>query len=567
MHYVGGDPAASDLRRILRVPGCANRKPKYAPNYPLVHFLWCDLDCRYSVAELDALLPAETPKAKAQRIHIPAHVQLKPVAPFTLPKHPTIEAYNKATDIHDQLLDLGYTDAGDKRMSRPGADSAGLELNTDNTATIYSTADPLFCGHRVTPAHVLCTYTHGGDVVGMLAAMLAAMPDIKARYEAIANMHAAMEHAAEALPILRAELDAAGLSPRGAMTAHRVMLELTRLARANASYELHTQKEISTRRLAEKCATSNASVKNALDRLEAIGWLSRTVGDDGMVSIVLAESTNLTVVAVKREGVKFADSWLSGTNGDDFYAATPSLLSALKRRTDQAIAPIAKALEAETITPDQAIAESGIVQSAGPAARYLVNALQIGPLTGKEAAALSGLTRSSCYTAARKLHDLGLVEVDSQRRLALVGDFQAKIDAIRPKTRTFGNTQRRLELHSRERMGHITRELANADQADRRRIMRLEAARDRHLKVSTEIRTWLELAGLKPAPGAPWELMRHNRQQARDKIDATVGLAQLVRDFRQIRQDKPADWRHEAQRLATIAGWAAHEISQAMSAA
>jgi hypothetical protein len=50
---VGADPAAKDLARMLRVPGTRNCKDDYAPEYPLVSFIWSELDRRYGFCDLE----------------------------------------------------------------------------------------------------------------------------------------------------------------------------------------------------------------------------------------------------------------------------------------------------------------------------------------------------------------------------------------------------------------------------------------------------------------------------------------------------------------------------------
>ena len=321
---------------------------------------------------------------------------------------------------------------------------------------------------------------------------------------------------AACLVSLRDALEGAALSPRGAYTAHRVWLRLTKLARANVSFTL--TKDVSTRRIAEHTAMSNCSVKTALDRLQEIGWLTRTKADDGSLTVTLTPSVNLTLVAIELP-VKDTDSYLSASLGDDLFSATPALVHALGRRTDDYAKELTKGLQDETISPEEAADAYGMLPSLGPAARYLVCALKgAGSLTAKQAIAVSGLTRSACYSAANRLFDLGLLTVN-ERRLSLVGDFDAKMDALRPKTRTFGNTQRRLELHSRERSSHIQALLAKADKAETKRILRLEAARNRYETEAGQLRVWLDLAGLKPARGAPWEAMRYERQQELGRLD------------------------------------------------
>ena len=65
--FVRADAGAADLRRVLRWPGGRNRKPRYAPAYPLVAFTWCDIGKRYDVDELRGMLPAETAPHIARR--------------------------------------------------------------------------------------------------------------------------------------------------------------------------------------------------------------------------------------------------------------------------------------------------------------------------------------------------------------------------------------------------------------------------------------------------------------------------------------------------------------------
>ena len=57
--HIGADPAAKDLARMLRVPGTWNTK--YNPPRP-VQFVSINLDCVYSIAQLEALLPRPEPR-------------------------------------------------------------------------------------------------------------------------------------------------------------------------------------------------------------------------------------------------------------------------------------------------------------------------------------------------------------------------------------------------------------------------------------------------------------------------------------------------------------------------
>jgi hypothetical protein len=173
VRLIGGDPAASDLNRVLRMPGSCNRKPKYGPHGHAVTFVWCDLGLTYAYSALVALLPEQpTPTpSRPRRVYVPAGLppSLGEFADVPqLPSHGAIDEYNTRTDLRGLLQEYGYTDAGSGRMNRPGGNTAGVQLHSNNTASIYSSADPLWCGHRITPAHALCVFEYDGDVTAML---------------------------------------------------------------------------------------------------------------------------------------------------------------------------------------------------------------------------------------------------------------------------------------------------------------------------------------------------------------------------------------------------------------
>lgn len=175
VRLIGGDPAASDLNRVLRLPGSINRKPKYGPHGHPVTFVWCDLDLTYAYAALAALVaPLPPAPATSRTVYVPAGLPAA-LGEFAevpdLPMHPAIEQYNAAVDLRTLLLQYGYTDAGPGRMHRPGGNTAGVQLHASNTASIYSSADPLWCGRRITPAHALCVFEYDGDVKAMLAGL------------------------------------------------------------------------------------------------------------------------------------------------------------------------------------------------------------------------------------------------------------------------------------------------------------------------------------------------------------------------------------------------------------
>ncbi len=57
--WVESDDDSKDLARVLRVPGRPNIKAKYAPNYPIVAFVYADFDRLYTLDELALYIPPE----------------------------------------------------------------------------------------------------------------------------------------------------------------------------------------------------------------------------------------------------------------------------------------------------------------------------------------------------------------------------------------------------------------------------------------------------------------------------------------------------------------------------
>lgn len=66
--FVGGDPGAKDLARILRVPGSRNVKPEYGKDGAPVEFKKLNLNQTYSIRELEALLPARKSPLKTGKV-------------------------------------------------------------------------------------------------------------------------------------------------------------------------------------------------------------------------------------------------------------------------------------------------------------------------------------------------------------------------------------------------------------------------------------------------------------------------------------------------------------------
>lgn len=64
---MGGDNAAKNLNRVLRVVGTKNVKDAYGPDYPTVEFVQCDMDKLYTLSELMTFIRPEWLQEKEHR--------------------------------------------------------------------------------------------------------------------------------------------------------------------------------------------------------------------------------------------------------------------------------------------------------------------------------------------------------------------------------------------------------------------------------------------------------------------------------------------------------------------
>ena len=173
---IGGDPAASDLNRVLRLPGSVNRKPKYGPQGHPVTFAWCDLDLVYEYTHVGrvGIAPGTCTRHAP---HVCTSPTVCPLPWVSLPKCRTCPSIPPSTRITPPrtcvhcCCSTATPTPAPGRMHRPGGNTAGVQLHAGNTASIYSSADPLWCGHRITPAHALCVFEYDGDIKAMLAGL------------------------------------------------------------------------------------------------------------------------------------------------------------------------------------------------------------------------------------------------------------------------------------------------------------------------------------------------------------------------------------------------------------
>lgn len=146
---VGGDPAAHDLTRILRVPGTLNYK--YDPPRP-VGYVYADLDCTFSLRELTA--------------HLPPIREPEPRKPIGKRQAKTIAAYNEQTEIGALLERYGYRWRGTRRMISPDSGSGrdGVSIDHDtNRCFVHTGGDPLCDGYWKRPFDVFRILGCQGD--------------------------------------------------------------------------------------------------------------------------------------------------------------------------------------------------------------------------------------------------------------------------------------------------------------------------------------------------------------------------------------------------------------------
>ncbi len=114
--FVGGDKAAKDLARVLRVPGTVNYKEKYAPDFPRVTVIE-HRDLRYDLAELIQHLP---PKKERPRTTAAPHSPQSPLDDISKAAEALKRLNPARADDYEKWIDVGLA------LSNLG--TAGLDL-------------------------------------------------------------------------------------------------------------------------------------------------------------------------------------------------------------------------------------------------------------------------------------------------------------------------------------------------------------------------------------------------------------------------------------------------------
>jgi hypothetical protein len=159
---IGADTGVKDLARVLRMPGSANVKSYFAPNYPIVTVVERDDTRLYTLADFEGLTGVDDVWMAAK--------DAKP------PKRDTvgdsiIAQFNEAVKVGDLLTQRGYqlgkSFKGIERYSRPGRDKGQTSVvvwTESNRSYHHSSSDALYCGDHSRDAYdVFTQLEHGGD--------------------------------------------------------------------------------------------------------------------------------------------------------------------------------------------------------------------------------------------------------------------------------------------------------------------------------------------------------------------------------------------------------------------
>lgn len=114
---VGGDPAAKDLARILRVPGTRNYKDIFKPDYPLVSIVHSDLDQLYEMEELEKSAGVTDQAEESRVISIPPYQQ-------------TADAYGTAALSGEAIAVLTTPEGGRNKQLNESAFKVGTLVSS-----------------------------------------------------------------------------------------------------------------------------------------------------------------------------------------------------------------------------------------------------------------------------------------------------------------------------------------------------------------------------------------------------------------------------------------------------
>lgn len=448
--FTGGDDGAKDLRRILRIPGFYNHKPAYAPDFPQVKFLKCDLEHVYKLAWLVALLPS-VPATKSKSPKPPKAPKTKPsTEPSTEQSIDQergatrlIDRFNESVSIVDALLHYGYSVANaSNRMIRPGGENASVQINTvSNTSYHFNSGDELHSSHQRTPFDVFCHFAHSGDVkaaVDALAARVFGELRLWARTTSFA-------------PFVKLEADQSYRSDRNDTKVATAIFEVMERTRR---FSL----EISNRQLAKLAGIgSHSTVTRSLERLS--GWLFDIDAIENRHSSLISLVDNLRLYKMSHfRSIELFKSGSFCTNEELSDSYTPNMaaepfLSGTSKIAKEQIKNVAQALG---ITSDE-VKEKYVFGGLGESGLRVVDALlRDGDQTAQELAETTQKKLYAIRRACRELEARGVIESTREgkrgpKTYALVLEHDRVIAEVAPTLRTYTleaqRANKRLERH------------------------------------------------------------------------------------------------------------------------
>lgn len=162
VRMLGADPGASDLRRVLRVPGTYNRKPGFGSNPRLVSYVRADFDNLYDYVELEERVNdwsyENEPQQLRRRSFLVAQNENRSETEESIRA-----AFNRQHSVIDLLVEHGYqiSFSTDKmtRMARPGREKKsssvivfpGQEGAAPELSIHFSTNDELYSEEYIHP--------------------------------------------------------------------------------------------------------------------------------------------------------------------------------------------------------------------------------------------------------------------------------------------------------------------------------------------------------------------------------------------------------------------------------
>jgi DNA-binding MarR family transcriptional regulator/DNA-binding transcriptional regulator YhcF (GntR family) len=547
--FVGGDPGAHDLRRVLRLPGSRNYKPRYAPEYPLVTYVTYNLAQQYDRSELVALLPKDLPN---RPVH---HRQLstgKPHPAHTPPDgNSVIAAYNDQVPIEEALQTAGYTQQG-KRWVRPGGASPSVLIFPEtNTSYHHSSSDPLHSDHARTPFDVLVEYEHAGrvrDAVKAVANLLGLKHTRPQEQEALDHRLLLNQ-----VKLWVRTTSFAGFIPADLQGKHyRTDGTDTKVADAVLCLMEHYNRltvYTTKRALGQAAGVHGDTALRSLTKLQQFLFVVDVSQEKGL-TITLQEAFCLAQVRQEKLSTSFvaqvreANEYSARKQADPFLTGTARLV---KAQCQEAVAVAGGTFQEWLATIPKGLGEGGL--------RVLDALGRCGEMTCQELAAETGKTQGAIWRACRRLEQEGLVHSTREHQrapkiYALAPDVWRQVEQLAPELRTYRLSVERTDRDLKASQLWVTRQQAAArargDQEQAKvlacRLLRLGTQRMKTLALLYADRNFTETELVKLAFDVQVPIVPH-----------PAVMAKRQRWHEQARMDVAASKRREQWQLAATA--------------